>query len=309
MAVLLALVAAAVYGSADFGGGLASRRAPAVQVALVGQVCGMLVLVPAIVLSGGVETQSLLWGTGAGFFGGLAILAFYRALAGGTMSVVAPVSAVTAVGLPVLFALVTGERPGALQAVGIAVALVAIVLVSQERPDAPAPVGEGPTPHLLSPAAGEHAAAHVDEAGEEDTARLPFRTALLLSLLAGCLFAPLYIFFDQADAGAVPWALVGARLASIPTLFLIAVATRVPLRPERPVLPIILVSGFFDMLANVFIVLAFDHGPLTVVAVISSLYPVMTVVLARVLLGEHLERLQQAGMGAALVAIVLISAG
>jgi len=299
MAVLLALVAAVVYGSADFGGGLASRRAPAVQVALVGQVVSMLVLVPAIVFGADLEPASVAWGMGAGFFGGLAILAFYRALAGGTMSVVAPVSAVTAVGLPVLFALLTGERPGTMQAVGIVAALVAIVLVSQERPDAPAPVGEGPTPHLM----------HVDEVGEGDTAHLPFRTALLLALVAGCLFAPLYIFFDQAEAGAVPWALVGARLASIPTLLVIALATRVPLRPERPVLPLIAVSGFFDMLANVFIVLAFEYGSLTVVAVISSLYPAMTVILARVLLGEHLERAQQVGMATALAAIVLISAG
>jgi drug/metabolite transporter (DMT)-like permease len=298
MAVVLSLLAAVVYGTADFGGGLASRRAPAIQVALLSQVFGCAVLVPLVVVADGVVLVDLLWGMAAGFFGGLAITAFYEALAGGKMGVVAPVSAVTAVGIPVVFALITGERPVALQVVGILLALAAIVLVSQEQPDAPAPVGEGATPPV----------AHVEEAGEEQR-RLSPRGALLLSLLAGALFAPLYICFDQAGDGAVPWALVGARLGSIPTLLVLAGVTRTSLRPDRALLPLLLGVGVFDMLANVFIVLALDEGLLTVVAVISSLYPAMTVLLARVLLHERLRRVQVVGLWSALAAIGMISAG
>jgi len=298
MAVVLSLLAAVVYGTADFGGGLASRRAPAIQVAFISQLFGCVVLVPLVVLSSGLVASDVAWGMGAGFFGGLAIVAFYEALAGGKMSVVAPVSAVTAVGIPVLFALVTGERPAPIQLLGIALALAAIVLVSQERGDAPAPVGEGPTPHV----------ADVDEVGEEQP-RLSPRGAIGLSLLAGCLFAPLFLFFDQAGDGAVPWALVGARMASIPTVLVLAAISRAPLRPDRRLLPLLFGIGVFDMLANTFIVLAFDEGLLTVVAVVSSLYPAMTVLLARAVLHEHLQRVQVVGLFSALAAITLISAG
>jgi drug/metabolite transporter (DMT)-like permease len=298
MAVVLSLLAAVVYGTADFGGGLASRRAPAVQVALVSQVFGLVILVPLVVTADGWDGSAFLWGLGAGFFGGLAVTAFYRALAGGRMSVVAPVSAVTAVGIPVLWAVVAGDRPAPVQVAGIVVAFAAIVLVSQERAEAPAPVGEGPTPH----------AAHVDEVGEERR-RLSPRAAVLLALLSGVLFAPLFLFYDQAGDGAVPWALVGARAASLPTLLVIAGATRTSLRPDRRLLPLLAGVGLFDMLANVLIVLAFRHGLLSVVAVISSLYPAMTVVLARVVLQEHLRRIQVAGLWSALAAIALISAG
>lgn len=299
MAALLALVGAALYGTADFGGGLASRRAPAVQVSLASQLVGLVVVVPLVALQPEPAWTDLAWGAGAGFFGGLALTAFYRALAGGTMSVVAPVSAVTAAGLPALFGLLSGERPGALQVVGIPVALLAIVLVSQEREEAPAPVGEGPTPHT----------AHVDEAGEHDTPRLSRRRALGLALLAGMLFALLFVFFDRAGDGALPWALVGARCASVPTLLLLALGTRTPLRPERSLWPLVGAVGVLDMLANVFVLLAFERGLLTVVAVLSSLYPAMTVVLARVLLHERLRGVQLVGLGAALAAVALISAG
>lgn len=299
MAVALALLAAVVYGTADFGGGLASRRAPAIQVALASQVLGALILIPFVVFGSAVVWADVGWGMAAGFFGGLAIAVFYRALAGGTMSVVAPVSALTAVGLPVLFAVVTGERPAAIQVVGIVAALVAIVLVSQERPDDPALADEEPLVHIPQ----------LEELAADDDAALSVRSAFLLALLAGTLFAPLYIFFDQAGDGAVPWALIGARLASIPTLLVLALVTRTSLKPDRDVLPLMAVVGVFDMLANIFIVLAFDHGLLTVVAVISSLYPAMTVILARVVLKEHLERIQVVGLFSALAAIALISAG
>ncbi|OWY61185.1 hypothetical protein B7486_65135, partial [cyanobacterium TDX16] len=117
-------------------------------------------------------------------------------------------------------------------------------------------------------------------------------------------------FYDQAtDAGAVPWSLVGARLASIPVLLVLAGLTRTTLRPDRRLLPLLAAVGVFDMLANVFIVLAFRHGLLSVVAVVSSLYPAMTVVLARTVLHEHLRRIQVVGLWSALAAIVLISAG
>lgn len=298
MAVLFSLLAAVVYGTADFGGGLASRRAPAIQVAVVSQALGCVVLVPLLVGADGFVAADLGWGMGAGFFGGLAIAVFYEALAGGRMSVVAPVSAVTAVGIPVVFGVITGERPSPFAVAGILLAFVAIVLVSQERAEAPAPVGEGPTPDV----------AELDEVGTEQD-RLSPRSALLLSVLAGCLFAPLFILFDQAGDGAVPWALVGARLASIPTLLVLAGITRTPLRTDRRLLPLLLGVGAFDMLANVFVVLAFDQGLLTVVAVISSLYPAMTVLLARFVLHEHLRRIQLVGMGSALAAIALISAG
>lgn len=298
MAVVLALFAAVVFGTADFGGGLASRRASAVQVALASQCSSLLVLAPLVLFSSGFEASAFWWGVGAGAFGGLAVATFYQALAGGKMSVVAPVSAVTAVGIPVVWALARGERLAAVQVVGVLAALTAVVLVSQERPQAPAPVGEGPTPPT----------AHVDEVGEEQP-RLSPRGAVLLSLLAGALFAPLLLCYEQAGEGAVPWALVGARMASVPILLTIAVTTRTSLRPDRRLLPLLLGIGMADMVANVMLVLALESGLLSIVAVVSSLYPAMTVVLARVVLDERLRHVQVAGLWSALLALVLISLG
>lgn len=285
MAILFALLAATSYGSGDFFGGLASRHEAALRVTLVAQAVGALLLVVLVPLVGGTPSfQVLALGAGAGIAGALALVVFYRAMGSGAMSVVAPVSALSAASLPVIVGLVTGEHPSALALVGVVIALAAIGLVSQHGP-----------------------AAADDTEMDQQAPGTSRRTTVLLGLLSGALFGVLFLFLDGVADESGLWPLVGARLASVPFLLVLALATRTPVRPERSSMPIIAACGVFDMGANAFLVLAFGRGLLVLVSVISSLYPASTLVLARVVLHERVSRVQGVGLAVAALAVVLIA--
>lgn len=277
MAVLLALLSALVYGTSDFLGGLSSRRAPVFGVVAVSQLVGLgalLLLLPW--LGGQVGPADLAWGAAAGVAGATGLVVFFRALAGGVMSVVAPVTAVTAAAVPVLVGVLGGDSIGPWAAVGIVLALVAVVLVSAEKG--------------LS------------------ALRAARPATLLPALVAGTAFGVFFVFLDRTstDSGLTP--LVTARLASVALAVTVALAGRHPLRVGRVALPLVAFSGLGDMTANALFLLATQEpGQLAITGVLASLYPVSTVVLAQLVLRERLAGAQVAGLGTAAVAVVLIT--
>ena len=277
MAVLLALGCAVVYGAADFMGGLASRKTSVFGVVALSQAAGLVALVALLPWLGGpARAADLGWGAAAGVAGATGLVVFFRALAGGVMSVIAPITAVTAAAVPVLVGLLGGERLHAWSAVGIVLALAAVVLVSAEG-------GLG--------------------------ALLAARPASVVpALVAGAMFGIFFVLLDRTsdDSGLTP--LVTARIASMALVVVVALIGGRPLTVSRVALPLVVASGVADMTANALFLLATQQdGQLAITGVLASLYPVSTVVLAQVVLRERLVRAQIAGLGAAIAAVVLIS--
>jgi len=278
MAIALALGAALAYGSADFVGGLAARRTSPILTAFGAQLTGLVVLLVALPLLGPSTPtgRDLVFGAVAGIFGGGGVVILYRALAAGPMSVVAPTTALAASAVPILAGVLLGERPGGLAVVGIAVSLVAVVLITRER-------------------ASEH---HVP-AG---------RNVIGLALGGGAIFGLFFVFLHQTGDSAGLWPLLAARLTSVP-LLAVLIAREVGVRSfevprlSRPVM----VSGALDMGANICYLLALRHGMLSVVAAVTGLYPASTILLAQSHLRERLHVPQLVGLGVAACAAVLIA--
>jgi drug/metabolite transporter (DMT)-like permease len=223
------------------------------------------------------DGTTLAWAVAGGALGTAGLAGFYRGLAIGSMSIVAPVAA-TGAAVPVLFGVIGGERPGAVQVAGILVAMAGVVLASREK--------------------GEH----VDRAVS--------RAALGLALIAAVGFGGFFVALQRAtEAGGVGWSLLIVRSVQVVLLLTAAavVRSRLALRP-RELAPIVAV-GAGDLTANAMFAVATTMGLLSVVAVLSSLYPAMTVLLARTVLKERVSGMQMAGVGAVLAGIVAISAG
>ncbi len=277
MAVLLALGCAVVYGASDFLGGLASRRTSVFGVVAFSQLAGLVALVALLPWLGGrVGPADLGWGAAAGGAGAAGLVVFFRKLAGGVMSVVAPVTAVTAAAVPVLVGLAGGDRIDLWAALGILLALAAVVLVSAE--------------------------------GGLSALRTARPASVPPALLAGSMFGLFFVLLDRTsdDTGLTP--LVTARLASVALAVGIALVSRQSMRASRPALPLVVASGIGDMSANALFLLATQQpGQLAITGVLASLYPVSTVVLAQVVLRERLAAAQMAGLGTAVAAVVLIT--
>jgi drug/metabolite transporter (DMT)-like permease len=281
IAVALALGSSLCWGLADFFGGLLSRRMAVLLVMLFSQ--GTAFVVVVVLAAAGVgsspETEGVLWAAAGGAVGCIALAAFYRGLSVGTMSIVAPLSA-TGAAVPVIVGIALGERPAVIQLLGMAIAVVGVMLASRE-----APVVE-----------------------EED--RRAGRTAVGLAFVAALGFGSFFVFVDQARESAdALWVLVSARAAGV-ALLLTAVAALRPGPPEdrRHLAPAAAV-GLVDLLANAMFVAAVAEGLLSVVGVLGSLYPVATVLLARTFLHERVTRVQEIGVVATLAGVVAISAG
>lgn len=279
MALLLALGAALAYGAADFTGGAVTKKAGAVRVVLLSQLAGTLLtllLVPLLATSPP-DAQGLWWGAAAGLGGGAGVLLLYQGLAIGRMSVVAPITGVEAAAIPVVFALLVGERPSGIALGGVALGLFAVALVST------APAAPGST---QSKTAG-----------------------LREALGAGIAFGIFFICLDQAPDDAGLWPLIGARASSIALITIVALVARVSLRPPQRTLPTITATGLLDVAANVLYLLATQRGLLSLTAVITSMYPGVTVLLARIVLKEKLTRIQLVGLGVAGAAVIMIGLG
>ena len=280
-AVALALLSSLSWGTADFLGGLKSKQVPVAAVLLLSQAPMILPLAVWALLEGeAAPGRGLVLGAVAGAAGAVALGAFYRGLAIGTMSIVAPISAAGAV-VPVVAGVASGERPGTLQVLGIAAAIIGVVLAARE-----APGGD---------------AAHVADA----------RRSVLLALVAACGFGTFLALMDPATEASVPWALLAARTASSVCVAAVVLARGIDIAPglRGAVLPAILLVGVLDISANALYALALGTGLLSVVSVLGSLYPVMTVLLARLLLGERVQRSQEVGVAGVLVGVALIAAG
>jgi drug/metabolite transporter (DMT)-like permease len=281
VAAALALASSLSWGLSDFLGGFQSRRHHVLAVLLLSQGLA-LALIAAAVLAGAPtehDAASTAWAAGVGGLGLLGLLAFYRALAIGTMSIVAPISA-TGVAIPVLVGLFSGERPGVLQVAGIALACAGVILAARETPS------------------------------DDATARRTGRASIALALMAAVGFGSFFAGIDRAEETAdVAWVLLAARSADVVLLVLAALVVRPPIPTERAALAPIAAIGVFDLLANLLFVLAAGRGLLSVVGVLGSLYPAVTVVLARFVLHERLSRLQNAGVLITLAGVVALAAG
>jgi drug/metabolite transporter (DMT)-like permease len=278
--IVLGLGAALTYGAADFVGGFVTRRTHVLAVVLGSQLVGavaLAVVMPALVDEPATR-GALAWGAASGLAGAIGVMFLYRGLAVGRMSVVAPVTAVVAATLPVIFGLVVGERPPGVALAGVAVALVAIGLISR-----PAPSDRR------------------DPEGSD--------SGVGLALVAGVGFAAFFILLERAGPTAGLWPLVGARASSILLTGALALLTSAPLRPAAGTARPIAVVGLLDGAANVLYLFATQRGLLSLVAVLTSMYPATTVLLARFLLGERLTRLRAAGLAVAATAVALMAAG
>jgi drug/metabolite transporter (DMT)-like permease len=314
LGVPLGLSSGLCWGAADFFGGMQSRRLPALTVAFWSQVAGALGLVAALTILGpgpGTEAAGvagvagIAWGLVAGVASGCALVLFYRGLAEGIMSVVAPVSACGAV-VPVAAALLTGDQPNAVAGLGVLAAVAGVVLVSRTRPTAPTP-GTGALDHP-----GHPATARRDGSGDRERPAAQRSGRVLVMALGSALgFGLFYVFVDagtSGSGGAPLWVIAGARASSLVMLSTIAlVGNRPALRwPGRRIGPVALV-GVGDTGANLLFAYAAIGGNLAVVGVLGSLYPVATVVLARWLLGERLSAGQNAGVVLALTGVGLLA--
>ncbi|MBV9408536.1 MAG: EamA family transporter [Candidatus Eremiobacteraeota bacterium] len=285
MVVALSLVAALVYGAADFFGGLATRRHAALVVVVWSQVAGVAVLLAALAVVPGVPHASDFgWGAACGAAAAFAVALLYRGLAVGVMGVVSPITAVLAATIPVVFAIARGERPALLALAGIVLALVAVVMVS--------------------------AATHEPTAAEQDAPlarprRLP--PGIPEALGAGIAFGVFLIALAQTHADGGLYPLLTTRATSLAIMVAGALVLRRSLRAARPGRGMIVACGVLDMGANVFFVLAVHTGALAIVAVITALYPAATVALAALLLRERLAPVQWAGVALAFAGVLCIS--
>jgi drug/metabolite transporter (DMT)-like permease len=281
LAAVLALASSVSWGLSDFLGGFQSRRHPLLAVMVVSQGFALVLLLVAVAAGAPTEhdTAATLWAAGSGMIGVVALTSFYRALAIGTMSIVAPLSA-TGAAVPVLVGLASGERPAAIQVVGIVLALAGVMLAGRE-------------------------------AGEPDAeARRTARASVALALLAALGFGTFFVGIDQAEQSAdVAWVLLAARGPETLVLILAFVLIRSRPPSDAKTYTALAAVGFFDLLANMLFVLATGRGLLSVVGVLGALYPAVTVLLARGVLGERLTRTQDAGVLVTLAGVLAMAAG
>jgi uncharacterized membrane protein len=279
VAILLSLLAALAWGVADFAGGLGSRGLDAPRVALWTQALGLVAAGVAVLVFPGVgpRVSPLAWGALSGVGSGVGTMSLYHGLAVGRMSVVATLSGVLAAVLPATVGLALGNTLDAGAAIGIAVALPAILLVSWQR---------------------------------ERNPRASAWPGVLYGTLAGVGFALLFIALSRAGTHSGAWPLIPGQLLSVVVIAPFALrAVRGGAAWGKRSLALTLTAGIVSGTANLLFLAATGKGELAIVAVLSSLYPAFTVLLARAVLAEHWSRTQAIGLVAAVIAVVLVSAG
>lgn len=268
----LGVAAGGAWGAGDFTGGLAARRANVFGVVVTGYSVGLLIMVSLVALrhEAAPGLASFAWATAAGLIGGVALAAFYAGLAAGKMGVIAPVAAVLTAGVPVIYAWFHEGLPHWFQIFGFALALVALWLVSRPEQSGP-PEGIG------------------------------------LAVLSGIGFGAYLILIDQTGRDAIFWPLATSRAASVVSLLIGSLAFRKFRAPARSVVPLCSIAGALDAFGLACFLLSARSGRFDIAAVLSSLYPAVTVLLASILLKEHMSTLQRVGMLTALAAVVLIA--
>ena len=284
MAIVLGLLTAAFFGAGDFFGGLSAKRVSVIVVIALSHFIGLLsVTIVALSVADEFLTRDFLIGILAGIAGGVGVGLLYRGLARGPMAVVAPLTAITSAAVPAVWGVLNGETFSVVAWIGIVLAGLAIVLTSL-------PASQGSSVPIGARVIAE-------------------------SLLAGTFFGVLFILFDTTSASSAPWPVVGARLITA-TLLLgwLLLARRNDLRSvlsggSGNIVGLIALTGLFDTGSNVLFLITTSLGDLTIAAVLSSLYPVSTVILARFVLDERMSRVQFSGLVAAITATALIALG
>lgn len=271
--VFLGLASAASWSAGDFSGGFATKRSSVYSVIVLAQIIGTIPLIALAILANEAPptTSSLIWGVIGGWAGAFGLVMLYRGLATGRMGIVAPVSALVTGFLPVMVSLFTEGLPSAQQMLGFAIALGAVWLLSAEE--------FGGTLHWRD---------------------------FILPVLAGIGFGIFFIAIDQMTTDSTFWPLIVARSASLSIMVIMVYIRRGEIRRPLPWLAIVL-AGLFDTAGNFFFALATQAGRLDVASIAASLYPAGTVVLAWIILHERVSRQQWLGVGAALIAVILIT--
>ena len=273
LTVLFGLSASLSWGAGDFSGGLATRRANVMTVVMAAYTLGFALLIAVALLWSEPfpSALDLIWGSVAGLAGAVGLVAFYQALSVGRMGITAPISGMLAAALPVIFSALFIGLPNLFQLTGFVLALIAVWFISRPERAKGRPEGLG------------------------------------LALLAGLGFGSFFILIDQVSPHAIFWPLAAARLSSIFFILAIVLLRRQEIFPKKAAFPFILLAGILDAAGNVFFVLATHSGRLDVAAVLSTLYPAVTVLLASIFLKERVTRFQAIGIVVALIAIPLIS--
>jgi drug/metabolite transporter (DMT)-like permease len=284
MVILLGLAAALLYGGGDFLGGMAARRTHVLTVLMLAETAGATVALAAAAMSPGpARPAGLAWGVSAGLVGGLGLIIFYTGLATGPMSVVAPVSGLVSTVLPVGVALAGGERPGVGVYAGALICLAAIVLASS--------------------------------AGDTSATRRPGRRgpgrAIAYGMASGASFGLFFLLIRNAGQSGELWPVAAGRIGELAAVLAAAAAAGRRPRPrpaDRWLLLAAAGAGVIDVMANICYVAATRTGAFGLAVVLASLYPGVTVLLARLVIGERLRWIQQAGLGLAAIGILLVAA-
>jgi drug/metabolite transporter (DMT)-like permease len=305
LAIVLALASAIGYGGSDFAAGLASRSAGVIQVTLLATAVSVMVVAVALPFAAGhpPSAAALAWGAAAGLGGTTGALALYLGFRHAAFSVAGPISAVGAAGFSVLAGLLLGERPTPLALTGIVLALPAIVGVSasaassksdeQAADDPASPAGPATLDSTVSPASPAGRPAIGVAAG----------------LVAGACFALLFIALDRAGSGSGLWPVAATTVAELAVALAVAAATRNLRLPAARPRQLAVITGATGTSGTILFFFASHQGFLAVTAVLTSLYPAVTIVLARTLLGERLTALRLAGLTLAAACVALIAVG
>lgn len=275
LSIFYGIVSAATWGAADFIGGLASKRTSPYRVLFLGELAGLIpfILLALLTFEAIPPVSDMLWAAGASLLGLVGLVLLYRALAGGQMTIAAPVSALFAALIPVVFAFFTEGIPSTATLIGFVLAFAAVWLISQT-----------------------------------DGMNLRFSLSdLRLPLVSGLFFGVYFIAIHKATLHAFFWPLAGARTVGVLALGLFALLSRQPALPPRNLWGIVILNGILDISGNGFYVLAARTGRLDVAAVLGALYPASTVLLAWVLLKEKISTIQAIGILFAFAAIILFT--
>jgi drug/metabolite transporter (DMT)-like permease len=288
LAIVLALASAIGYGGSDFAAGLASRSAPVIQITLLASAVSAVFVAAALpfAASPGPSAAALAWGFTAGIGGTLGAFALYLGFRHAAFSVAAPLSAVASAGFSVLAGLLFGERPTTLALAGIVLALPAIVGVSVS--------------------AGSE---EPEEAAEEGSTAGRQRAGVVYGLVAGAFFALLFIGLDRAGSGSGLWPVAAAAAGELAAALVAATAVRSFRLCGGRARLLAVITGVAGAAGTILFFVATHHGFLAITAVLTSLYPAVTILLARVMLGERLTALRLAGLGLAGVCVSLIAVG
>ncbi len=277
MVIFYALMSAFAFGTADFLGGLSSRKNPTTVTIAWSQGAGLLTVLIAASFMGAehIYVADILWGMTAGVSGAIGVLFLFQGLSTGIASIVSPLAALSGAVLPVLFGFLIGERPPLLTWMGVALLLPAILLLSREK--------DGKKGHV-------------------------FRS-VRMGLISGTLFGCFFILISRTSEESGLWPLAAARAATVPLFIILSLFRKVKIRLEPGTRRITLLSGFLDMAANVFYLLAARTGFLIIAVILSALYPAPTVVLHKIFLHEKLTVLRIIGLILSIIGAALIGVG